>query len=174
MNSFKLLFEFKFAFFPPFFRGFEFEKRTFRISGVKSKVFTVVDLKTIDPNVYFFLEILVDRGEICNFLVDNEPWEKKKLSRSINLPYPDSLISAARDQLINLPLFANKPHIQYTSIMPNYCLKAWIWLYILGLPKFDGPIRRRRDNDIQRLIIDFSVYYFSNFSLVTVRRFNLT
>lgn len=134
MNSFFLIFEFKFALFPPFFRGLEFEKRAFGISSVESEVLTVVDFKAVDPYINFFFEILVNRCKICNFLVDDEPWEQKKLPRSINLPDPDSLISAAGNQLIYLPSFANKPHIQYTPIVAHDSLKAWIRLDILGLP----------------------------------------
>ena len=57
--------------------------------------------------------------------------------------------------------------------MTNYGLKARVRLYILGLPKLYSPIRGGCYDHIERHIVDFSVNYFSNLALMTVRGFNV-
>ena len=57
--------------------------------------------------------------------------------------------------------------------MPYNSLEARIGLHALGFPKLNGPIGRRRDYDIQLAVINLGRNDFPNFTLVTVRRFNL-
>jgi len=105
--------------------------------------------------------------------MDNEPRVKEQLSGSINLPDSDSLVSWWSDQLIDLTLFRNKNHIEDTSVMAHYRLEAGVvGLRIFGLPQFNSPVRRGRDNNIQWHIIDLSVNDFCDWALMAVRRIN--
>ena len=57
--------------------------------------------------------------------------------------------------------------------MPYNSLEARIGLHSLGFPKLDGPIGRCSDYDIQLAVINLGRNDFPDFTLVTVRRFNL-
>ena len=55
MDGLLFVLEFKNAFLSPFFRGFEFEKRAFGVTSIESESLCVIDLKTVDPDIYFFV-----------------------------------------------------------------------------------------------------------------------
>lgn len=59
----------------PLLRRLELKERAFRISSIDPKLFRIVNLEAVDPDVD--VEVLVDRGEVLNLLVDHEPGMEK-------------------------------------------------------------------------------------------------
>lgn len=46
------VFKLEFTFLPPLFGSFELEEGSFRVSGIDPKSLSIVDLQTVDPDVY--------------------------------------------------------------------------------------------------------------------------
>lgn len=87
MNCSLFIFKLEFAFLSPFFWSFELQKRAFRVTSVDTKSLCVVDLQAVDPDIY--VQSLVDRGEILDLLINDEPWIEQKLSSFVYGPNPD-------------------------------------------------------------------------------------
>lgn len=78
------------------------EERSLRITCIKAQALLiggVVDCETVDP--YVNVKLLIDWREILNFLIDFKPGISEKLSGCINFPDSESLVCAARDELID-------------------------------------------------------------------------
>lgn len=67
--------EFELTLLSPLLRRLELKERAFRISSVDPKLFRIVNLEAVDPDVD--VEVLVDRGEVLNLLIDHEPGMEK-------------------------------------------------------------------------------------------------
>lgn len=100
MNTLHLIFKLKFTFLAPLFWCFELEKGSFGVSSIYTKFFGIIDFKAVNPHINVHGQS--DRGEVLNLLIQDEPWIEQELPSLIDHPYTYSLISATRNQLINL------------------------------------------------------------------------
>jgi len=104
METFKFLAEFELASF-----SFQWvatlvepEEGSLRITCIEAQTLLiggVVDREAVDP--YVNIKLLIDWREILNFLIYFKPGIREKLSGCVNFPDSESLVRAARDQLID-------------------------------------------------------------------------
>lgn len=154
----------KFAFLTPVVRSLKSQNTSLRITCMYREFLFVLYCNTIDPHVHVLSQ--VHACEVLDPLVDHEPRIVQQLSTLINDPYSHSSIGTACHQLTH---FLDIHHIQNASFMSHNCLKARIALDVTWLPKFDGPVCRRGDQNI-KFFLHTCINDLTDCSLVAMRR----
>lgn len=156
----------KFTILPPIIWSFKIKHRSFWVSSVKSKIFGILNINTINPYLHILSHI--NGRKVLNLLIQNKWRIEKQLPCLINHPNSHSSVSTTCYKLV---YFIDIYHIKNTSFMPWDRLEAWVSFYIAWFPKFNCAICRSSYQDI--LFLHTRKNYFTNWTFMSMRRVNL-